>query len=231
MNKMRNIPDFTCEYGAALLVLEDIPYGQTAYVLPHWVSPGKAAGFLEECRRFCRMAGAERVLVQEEALGQAAHGLGLRTELRILAMQGETDRLPHGDAHLFPVTEATWGDFLAAYNGAMSGVDGARRLYDRDQEALLKAGGCYFVHRDGTALGLGIVEGDCLLALASLRPGMGETVVATLAEASFSSVVRLFVAEHNERALRLYRRLGFVTTGVKETWLRVERSMEKAEEP
>ena len=59
---MRNIPVFTGEFGAATLILQEIPGRGEAYCVVQWVQPGKTWEFLAECARFCRMAGARRVL-------------------------------------------------------------------------------------------------------------------------------------------------------------------------
>lgn len=53
---------FTGEFGAATLILQEIPGRGEAYCVVQWVQPGKTWEFLAECARFCRMAGARRVL-------------------------------------------------------------------------------------------------------------------------------------------------------------------------
>ncbi len=58
---MRDIPDFTCEYGVASLVLREIPRSGAAYCMVVQAVPGCEKQLLNECRSFCRMAGAERV--------------------------------------------------------------------------------------------------------------------------------------------------------------------------
>ena len=56
---MRDIPIFTSEYGAAGLVLKEIPYQQTAYITIH--ASEDPEKLIEECVSFCRACGAERI--------------------------------------------------------------------------------------------------------------------------------------------------------------------------
>ena len=55
---MKNIPIFTGEHGTATLIFHEIPYSGRAYVIIRSVWEDRTAAFLEECRQFCRAAGA-----------------------------------------------------------------------------------------------------------------------------------------------------------------------------
>ena len=59
---MRNIPVFTTEFGVASLILKEIPYTQTAYI--KILSSLAPVELLEECRSFCRAAGAEKIYAE-----------------------------------------------------------------------------------------------------------------------------------------------------------------------
>ena len=50
------------------------------------------------------------------------------------------------------------------------------------------------------------------MAVASVIPGMGETVTRTMLTVADSDSVWLQVASTNERAIRLYHRMGFLMT-------------------
>ena len=57
--------------------------------------------------------------------------------------------------------------------------------------------------------------------MASVKPGAGERVMRTLLSACSGETLRLEVASTNEKALRLYKRLGFFPTREIIRWYRV----------
>ena len=119
---------------------------------------------------------------------------------------------------LWPVTEKTVARWREIYNKAMAGQDNHATLTSFDEEKIISSGGAYFVHRDGDLLGLGWVEEDKLLALVSVKPGMGETVARTLFTVMGTDRITLEVVAENKRAVALYRRMGFVTTREVSRW-------------
>lgn len=212
---MRNIPMFTCEYGVASLVLESIPQRGEAFItLQSSMEPEK---LLEECRRFCRMCGAERVyatgheILQERDLHTA-----------IVTMTAWKDRLGETDAALFPVQEETAERWRSIYNERMAGVDNAAWITAGAMKKLMKETGVYFIHKDGELLGIGIVSGNQIDTLATVQRGAGAVVIQALCHAIAEDTVKLEVASTNERAICLYERVGFVKTGEKSRWYRVE---------
>ena len=66
------------------------------------------------------------------------------------------------------------------------------------------------------------MDGDKLLAVASVKRGAGERVMRTLASLTGDGQLVLEVASTNERAMRLYERLGFVVTGEVSRWYEVK---------
>lgn len=211
---MKDIPMFTTEYGVASLVLKEIPYKATAYV--KLLSATEPEKLLAECIQFCRMCGAETI----DATGDPIlENYPLVTT--ICAMQCPMDALAPTDACLFPVTEQNLSRWLAIYNERMASVANAAYMDSRDGKELLKAGDGYFVHRSGKILGIGKAAGDTLDAIISVEPGMGEMVLRTLAAALSCETVRLMVASTNNRAIRMYERLGFVKTAELSRWYRV----------
>lgn len=200
---MRNIPDFTCEYGVASLVLQEIPRSGNAYCM---VVAGEAEPLLEECRRFCRMAGAERVYGLEA---------GRRESFRILRMAVLRESLAQTDAALWPVLPENGEEYRRIYNEAMRPIPAALSMTARDMKT---ARGCYFVHRGETLLGIGqAVDGE-LRSIVSCVPGAGRDVALALMSTLEEDRITLKVAECNTRAIRLYEKLGFIPTGVAETW-------------
>ena len=208
---MKDIPMFTSEYGVASLILKESPHKQIAYIKIH--SSLEPEKLLEECIGFCRMCGADTIVASGHP---CLDSYPLRTV--IYAMQCPRDVLPETDACLFPVTEQTLTQWLQTYNQRMMGVDNSAYMDSRDGKKLLETGDGYFVHREGKLLGIGKAAGDTIDAVIATEPGMGQTVVQALAGGLQSETVKLTVASTNERALRLYARLGFVKTGELSRW-------------
>lgn len=94
---MRNIPAFTCEYGVATLILQEIPTRGEAYCVVQWANPGQTGPLLQACSQFCRMAGAQRVL-SSQAPGPA----GTPPQIQLLRMTRSRAGLPETDAALRP---------------------------------------------------------------------------------------------------------------------------------
>ena len=121
-------------------------------------------------------------------------------------------------ASLFPVTEETVGKWRTIYNEAMRKVDNAGTLESRDEKAIVDSGSAYFVHNQGQLLGIFWMEGNKLLAIAAVQKGAGEKVMHTLMSLFPEEQITLEVASTNERAIRLYERLGFVKTAQLTIW-------------
>lgn len=207
---MRDIPIFTTDFGVASLIFKEIPYKQVAYVKVQDVQPGEIRALCDECAQFCRAAGAEMVLASGHPDLVCYPYYGSVMTMRLGGVSGELT-----DANLFPVTEETVSRWRTIYNEKMRDVDFAATMTFRDEKEILSSGGAYFVHREGELLGIGWMEGSELKAIAAVIPGMGETVARTLFTIADSDSITLDVAASNIRAIRLYERLGFVTTGEK----------------
>ena len=213
---MRDFPVFTTEYGVSSLVLREIPYKSTAYIRILDVQEDFFADHLAECVSFCRMAGAERIFA---AGNEKLEGYPLYTA--VLQMRGQARPDPEKVRCLFPVTEATVSRWRSIYNERMAGVDNAGILESREESQILKSGGAYFVHENGKNLGIGWLEGTKLLAVAAVEPGAGERVMHTLLSLAQGELMTLEVASTNERAIRLYEKLGFVKTAELTRWYKV----------
>lgn len=213
---MKDFPCFATDNGVASLIFKEIPYRQEAYIRIQDVQPGKLVPLLEECVSFCRMAGAEKVYAEghEELVRFPLHTV-------VYEMRGNAWVDREKLENLFPVTEATVEEWRRICNGRMRPVDCAATQTSADEAEILKSGGAYFVHRDGDLLGIGWLEDTRLLLICAAKPGAGERVMHTLMSLVEGAQMTLEVASTNERAIRLYERLGFIRTGEKTHWYRV----------
>lgn len=209
---MQNIPVFTTDTGVSSLLLKEIPYKKLAFIRIQDVQPGGMDAHLAECVEFCRMAGAERILAGGKvALSEyPLHSVVYRMSMALMPREPE--------ASLWPVTRETVSRWRELYNQGMGGFDNHSTLTAGEEGKIVESGGAYFVHRDGELLGLGWVQGNELTALVSARPGMGETVARTLFSVIDDDTVTLDVVSTNHRAIRLYQRMGFVTTAEVSRW-------------
>ncbi len=211
---MKNIPVFNTQYGVASLTLREIPYRRRAYIkLLSSLSP---AELTEECIGFCRACGAEWIAASGDTYLEKYPKI-----TAIVAMQRSLAGLPRADACLFPVTEDTVQQWLDIYNARMADVPNAAYFDSQAGKELLSAGDGYFVHGDGKLLGIGKAAGDTVDAVIAVTPGSGETVMQALCELLTGETVKLQVADNNFRAVKLYERMGFVTTGEVSSWHRV----------
>jgi ribosomal protein S18 acetylase RimI-like enzyme len=162
------------------------------------------------------MAGADRVYASgHDALDAYPH------YTTVVEMCVNIQVAPDDMAQLFPVTEQTVKRWREIYNQSMRHVHNSGTLETRDEKRILESGGAYFVHRNGELLGLGWLEQDTILAIASAKPGMGQHVAHTLMSVVEGASLRLEVASTNEKALRLYEKLGFLKTGEISRWYKV----------
>lgn len=210
---MRDFPIFTTEYGVSNLVLKEIPYKKAAYIRIRDIQPDFFREHLAECVSFCRMAGAGRIYAAGD---DRLSVYPLYTA--VLEMRGDAWVDREMLRSLFPVTEQTVSRWRQLYNERMAGVDNSGTLESRDEKKILDSGGAYFVHENGNLLGIGWLEAETLLAVASVRPGAGEQVMHSLMSLVEGAPMTLEVASTNDRAIRLYERLGFLKTKEISRW-------------
>ena len=212
---MKDIPMFTTDFGVSSLILKEIPYKQLAFILVQDVQPGQLEAHLAECIAFCRMAGAEKILAKG------------REELRTYPLESVVVEMAmplqyqEPEANLWPVTEETVTKWREIYNGAMGQFPNHATLTFHDEKRIVRSGGAYFIHRDGKLLGIGWMDGQELLALVSTVSGMGETVARTLFTTVDADRITLEVVSDNQRAVRLYEKMGFVKTREVSRWYRL----------
>lgn len=210
---MRDLPFFITDNGVADLILKEIPYKQTAYIRVREAQPGELDQLIGECRAFCRMAGADRIY----ATGHPELDRWPRYTEE-LAMRGTAWVDREKLCSLFPVTDQTVTRWRGIYNERMASVHNSATLESRDEKRILESAGAYFVHENGDLLGIGWLEDTALLAVASVKPGAGEKVMHTLMSLVEGAVMSLEVASTNERAIKLYEKLGFLPVASVSEW-------------
>ena len=208
---------FDTEFGIASLVLKEIPYKGIAYIILREV--WDAEKLLNECVSFCRMTGAEIICAAgHECLAQYP----LYTA--VLEMRGEAFVSKFDLKNLFPVTEESVKRWREIYNDKMRSIDNAATLTAFDEKRITESGGAYFVHENGELLGIGWLDDTELLAVAAVKPGAGKAVMNTLMSLVEGDEMRLEVASTNEKAIRLYEKMGFLKTKEISRWYRITQS-------
>ncbi len=211
---MKDIPVFTTQHGAASLTLSEIPYTKKAYIRIQ--AAAEPEQLLQECADFCRAVGAEEIYATgSSACEKYPH------DTDILQMRGQVSAMEKTDDCLFPVTEQTLEAFRSIYNEKVKKVPCGAFMTLSDGEKLLGEGSGYFVHKDGALKGIGIVSDSQIRWVAAVVPGGGEAVVQALCHGLCGETVTLEVASANHKAVRLYEKMGFLTTDVISKWYRV----------
>lgn len=211
---MKDIPVFTTEHGAAALILREIPYRQIAYITLH--DTLEPALLLEECVGFCKACGAERIVAKGHAFLES-----FPFETEILQMACPRCAIGQTDALAIAVTPDTLSAWRRIYNEKMANVPHASYMTESDGKELLAKADGYFVYRGEQLLGIGKASDGTIHTLAAVVPGAGEAVTKALAALLKEDTIQLTVAGTNEKALRLYERLGFQKTGAVSAWYRV----------
>ncbi len=211
---MKDFPVFTTEFGVASLLLKEVPYREEAYIVIQ--STCQPEELLKECVSFCRMVGAEKIYARGHEIVE-----NYPLHCSVLEMRGLGEPDPEKTASLFPVTDRTVGEWRKLINSRMQGVDNAATLESRDEKKILESSGACFIHNGGDLLGLGWLEDGTVQTVAAVKPGAGETVMHSLMTLAEGERLRLEVASTNERAIRLYERLGFLPVREISRWYRV----------
>ena len=211
---MKDFPMFTTEYGVASLVLKEIPYQATAYIIIR--DSLEPENLLAECAGFCRICGAERIYATGHEFLESKELYTALWEMRC-----DVESVPDTDAALWPVQEQTLEKWRSIYNEKVTRVPNGAWMTEKDAKEMLSKGEGYFIHRGEKLLGIGKLTGSCIDWVAAVEPGAGRDVVAALAHAVMEGTLTLTVASENRKAVRLYESLGFCKTREISRWYRV----------
>lgn len=211
---MKDIPMFTTEFGVASLILAEIPYRSIAYIRLQTASDPLA--LLNECVSFCRACGADHIYATgDDALTRFPF------HTAVLKMQIDAAQLPETEAKLFPVLPENLEQWRALYNQRFADVPMSAYMTEKAAKQMLADGSGYFVHKDGKLLGIGKFADNKLEAVATAIPGTGQDAVAALCTLATDSIITLEVAGANERAVKLYKKMGFVAVQNLSEWYEI----------
>jgi len=214
VDRVKNIPMFTTQYGVASLILAEIPYRGEAYV--HVQSTQNPDELIQECVGFCRAAGADFIYAKGHPY---LENYPLHTA--ILKMTCPRSRLPKAQAQLQSVTEETVKLWQDLYNARMRDVDNSAWMTAAESKQMLQNQDGYFIYDGQTLLGIGRAAGDEIIALASAKRGAGSQIVPALAGVLDAETVWLQVAGTNSRAVDLYKKLGFAVEKEISRWYKI----------
>ena len=199
---MKDIPIFTGCDGIATLILREIPYRGEGYVTVRSVFTSTES-CLRECESFCRAVGAEKVYFNGNA-----DFTDYPIYASLIEREIEIEKLPQTTAcAVLTKDEEKWAQI---YNEKFAAVPAA--------QTCRKAENAFDIFKDGILIGIGQIEGNLIRSVATVERGFGADCVAALAQLSGEKNVKLLCAEQNERAMRLYDRLGFHRGERKEVW-------------
>lgn len=208
---MKDIPMFTTPYGVASLSLGEVPYRKRAYI--RVLSTDACDALIDECVSFCRICGAEHIYAQGHP--DLEH---FTFYTAIWSMRCVTEQLIGNTAMLFPVLAENIEHWRKIYNERMADVPLAAYMTELEGKELCQSGEGYYIHRNGTLLGIGRISGDRILAIASVCRGCGADILSTLAELMDTPTVSLEVASENHAAVALYQKVGFLKTAEVAKW-------------
>lgn len=211
---MKDIPLFNTDSGVGSLILKELPYTGSAYIIVH--DSNDPQGFIKHCVDFCKAVGATKIFASGHDYLTC---YPLYTD--ILKMRRLRDGTANTTAYLLPVNSESIDDFRNIYNQKMFDVPMASYMTIADAKRILENRTGYFAYREEVLLGIGVAAGSEIRAMASIVSGAGSDILFALSKVLSHEMIELEVASANDRALRLYKRLAFETVSNKSSWYKI----------
>lgn len=215
---MNNIPVFLSQWGTATLILREIPYKKTAYILLRTVADLDL--LVQECAAFCRECGAEDCFVSAADSTAVLPGEPAYALLRMTAEKAALPRL-ESPFTLEPLGPDNGDLYISLYNRCFRAVSNAA-TYDRKelQRVWRMEQQGFIAYLEDTPCGMGELHGNELAAVGLLPEyrGKGKFLTLALLDRCPGPELSLTVVSDNTRALALYGKLGFQTERIVSKW-------------
>ena len=215
---MNNIPVFLSQWGTATLILREIPYKKTAYILLRTITDLDL--LTQECAAFCRECGAEQCFVSAADSQVLLAGAPDYVLLRMTAEKASLPRLEN-PFRLEPLCPDNEDLYISLYNRCFRTVTNAATYDKRELQRVYRMGQqAYVAWLEGEPCGMGELH-ESELAAVGLLPefrGKGKYLTLALLDRCPGPEISLTVVSDNARALALYEKLGFQTESVVSKW-------------
>lgn len=212
---MKDIPIFTGEHGVATLILREIPNQGRAYVMLRTV--WRLEAFLDECRSFCRMAGADSVYVTGDA---DLSGLPFVHEMQRWTCR-RADLPPLAEpVELVLLSDENREEYRTLYNRLFAQVPNAATCTVQEVQRIQREEQAALAIVEGRTAGL-VQWNEKRLEAIGVEPsfrGLGRRLALTVLHQMTAETLELQVSSANVPALRLYERLGFQKAETLSRW-------------
>lgn len=225
---MKDIPIFTGQFGIATLILREIPHQGGAYVMVRGTKEGYLQAFLEECRTFCVMAGAQWVLATaDEPLDFLPHV----HDMLELSCPRALLPPPSKPVEAIPVTVENGEEFLRCYRLLFRAIPNAATYTQTDLQRILEQEQACLALVDGKTAGIAQwTDGElCAIGVLPEYRGLGHRLALTVFSRMTAEEITLRVSSSNAPALRLYQKLGFDRKRILSRWYALEGVKSKEE--
>ena len=211
---MKNIPFFTTMYGVASLTLDQIPFNRIAYIrIQTALEPDP---LLKECLDFCKAVGAETVY----ATGINEPGNSLAC-VSVIRMTRKRAGLSNTDLTIVSADKSNGDSFRSIFNEHMRKISHASAMTGDDLNAIIEKENGYLLYRNQHLQGIGVADGEWIRAIISIEKGAGEAVLLGLNQMLKGESVTVELVDSNQRAKRLYEKMGFRLCETVSTWYKI----------
>ena len=227
---MNDIPAFAEAGGVSTLILREIPYKKTAFVMVRIFDRQSLDEHLQEAVSLCRFAGAKAVYAAAESEVLFPER---EPDYKMLRLGADCCCETVTEQEFEALCESNLQDYTWIYNACFADIVSAETLTEKKVRTNMENPGrqCLVYYKDGKPAAISDVEfaeGAALLnavaVLPEYRGGFGQNVLKNImADTVKQGVKRLCVnvMSTNGRALKLYERMGFETESELSCWFRL----------